>query len=197
MFDVDIDTPTSFDPLTVFKEAVRASLVRNGELAPHACGVYFQAVPKDPLTGLAAAPFNLAEELGCFKVDFLHLSVYDAFKSREEIKQLIALEPDWNLLLIPSIVQDLFQLSKHADILSAVKPKSVLELADCNALIRPDKRYLLQSYLKSPTTARKLLYLKEEGSGGYGFKKAHAIAYALVIVLQLHLIKSAHSKKPA
>lgn len=163
-------------------------MLRNNELAPHPCGVYLQAVPKDPLTNLAAAPFELAEELECFKLDFLHLGVYDSFTSRAEIKRLIAIEPDWNLLLIPSVVQGLFQLAKHADILSAVKPTSIIELADCNALIRPDKRYLLQYYLKDRRSARKLLYLKEEGSTGYGFKKAHAVAYALVIVLQLHLI---------
>lgn len=162
---------------------------RNNELAPHPCGIYLQAVPKDHLTNLAAAPFELAEELNCFKLDFLHLGVYDSFTSRDEIKRLIAQEPDWNLLLIPSVVQGLFQLAKHADILSAVKPTSIIELADCNALIRPDKRYLLQYYLKDRLSARKLLYLKEQGSTGYGFKKAHAVAYALVIVLQLHLIK--------
>lgn len=165
-------------------------MVRNKELAPHPCGVYLQSVPKDPLTGLAAAPFELAEELGCFKLDFLHLGVYDNFKSRAEIKRLIALEPDWNLLLIPSVVPGLFQLGKHADLLSAVRPTSIIELADCNALIRPDKRYVLPYYLKDRDSARKLLYLREQDSIGYGFKKSHAVAYALVIVLQLHLIKT-------
>lgn len=194
MFDIDIDTRTDFDPLTVFKQGVRASMLRNNELAPHPCGVYLQTVPKDPVTGLAAAPFELAEELGCFKLDFLHLGVYDSFSSRAEIKRLIAIEPDWNLLHIPSVVRELFQLAKHADILSAVKPTSIIELADCNALIRPDKRYLLDFYLKNRRDARKLLYRKEEGSAGYGFKKAHAIAYALVIVLQLHLIKNGPTK---
>lgn len=189
MFDIDIDTRTDFDPLKVFDKAVRASMVRNGELAPHPCGAYLQAVPKDPLTNLAAAPFELAEELGCFKLDFLHLGVYDSFTDRAEIKRLAATEPDWNLLQIPSVVKDLFHLSKHAKILSQVRPTSVLEVADCLALIRPQKRYLLDYYLKDRASCRKLLYTKEDGEA-YAFKKAHAIAYALVIVLQLHLVKN-------
>lgn len=161
--------------------------MRDGELAPHPCGVYLQDVPKDPVTGLAAAPYELAEELNCFKVDFLHLGVYDSFTDRAELTRLVREEPDWKLLLIPSVVKQLFQLSKHADILQAVKPERIEELADCLALIRPQKRYLLDFYFKNQASCRKLLYTKE-GGDGYAFKKAHAVAYALVIVLQLHLI---------
>ena len=164
-------------------------MVRDGkELAPHPCGVYLQAVPIDPLTGLAAAPYELAESLGCFKLDFLHLSVYDSFKDRAEVERLVKLEPDWNLLLIPSVVKSLAQVHNHAELIEQVKPRSVLELADCLALIRPQKRYLLSYYLKDPESCRKLLYVREQGEQ-YSFKKAHAIAYALVIVLQLHLAK--------
>lgn len=188
MFDIDIDTRTDFDPLTVFKSAVRASVARDGELTPHPCGYYLQALPKDPITGLAAAPYELAEDLGCFKIDFLHLGVYDSFTSREDVKRLAATEPDWVLLQIPSVVRELFQLSKHLELLQTVKPESVIELADCLALIRPQKRYLLDFYMKDPEACRLLLYTKEPGDA-YAFKKAHAIAYALVIVLQLHLLK--------
>jgi hypothetical protein len=188
MFDIDIDTRTDFDPLKVFKKAVQASMLRNGELVPHNCGAYLQDVPKDPLTGLAAAPYELAEELGCFKFDFLHLSVYDSFTSRDELKRLIKVEPDWTLLQIPSVVKNLFQLSRHLELLQAVKPTSIVELADCNALIRPQRRYLLDFYLKDRARCRALLYERSDGEA-YAFKKAHAIAYALVIVLQLHLVK--------
>lgn len=164
-------------------------MVRNGELAPHPCGAYLQTVPKDPVSGLAAAPYELAEELGCFKLDFLHLSIYDSFTDRAKMKALLKQEPDWTLLQIPSVVQRLFQLSKHADLLATVKPRSIEQLADCLALIRPQKRYMLAYYLKNPEGCRKLLYKKEEGES-YAFKKAHACAYSLVIVLQLHLEKS-------
>ena len=140
------------------------------------------------MTGLAAVPYAEAEELGCFKVDFLHLHVYDHFSSRDEITELLKHSPDWDLLKIPSVVDQLFQLSKHYDLIQQVKPRSILELADCLALIRPQKRFILNYYLQDPKRYRVELY-KQEREGGYGFKKAHAIAYALVIILQLHLIK--------
>jgi DNA polymerase III alpha subunit len=188
--DIDIDTPSTFDPLKVFgARAVRASMVRNDELVPHVCGVYLQDVPTDPQTKLCAIPYDKAADYGCFKVDFLHLSIYDKFTSRADIKELIKIQPDWQLLQIPSVVQKLFQLAKHHDVLVKLKPSSVIELADCLALIRPQKRYLLDLYVRDRALARTMLYTKE-GAEGYGFKKAHAIAYAYVIVLQLHLLKA-------
>jgi len=189
--DIDIDLPTSFDPVKAFPAfAVRASMVREGDLVPHPCGAYLQHVPVDPLTGLAAVPYEQAEALGCFKIDFLHLHVYDEFAEREDLKALLDIDPDWTLLQIPSVVANLFQLGKHLDVLQAVKPRSIIELADCLALIRPQKRYVLQYYLKDRLKARPMLYSKEHGEGGYGFKKAHAVAYAYVIILQLHLAKA-------
>lgn len=187
--DIDVDVPSSFDPTKIFGDVVRASMCKDKKLTPHPCGVYFQKVPTDPLTGLAAVPYVEAEELGCFKMDFLHLHVYDHFTSREEIRELLKHDPDWDLLKIPSVVDKLFQMSKHFDLIQQVQPKSVVQLADCLALIRPQKRFILKYYLQDPVQYRLDLYKQDEGTG-YGFKKAHAIAYALVIVLQLHLIKA-------
>ena len=158
-------------------------------MSPHPCGLYFQNVPTDPLTGLSAIPYETAEQLGCFKIDFLHIHVYDHFNSRDEIIELLKHDPDWELLKIPSVIQQLFQISKHFELLTQVKPRSIIELADFLALIRPQKRYLLKYYLEDRNQTREFLYKREPGSEGYAFKKAHAVAYALVIVLQLHLIK--------
>lgn len=186
--DIDIDCASSFDPSKIFSGVVKASQLKDKKLTPHPCGVYFQDVPKDPLTGLAAVPYKEAEDLGCFKVDFLHLHVYDHFSSREEIKELLKHEPDWDLLKIPSVVEQLFQLSKHFDLIQQIKPRSILAVSDCLALIRPQKRFILNYYLNDPVRYRPELY-KQEVEGGYGFKKAHSLAYSLVVVLQLHLIK--------
>lgn len=187
--DIDVDCRSDFNPAEIFPSAVKASLLRDEKLAPHPCGVYFQDVPKDPLSGLSAVPYDKADELGCFKVDFLHVYVYDHFESREEIQGLLKHDPDWKLLEIPSVVAQLFQVSKHHELLAQLKPTSILELADCLALIRPQKRYVKDLYLRNRLEARKSLYTKEPGEG-YAFKKAHAVAYAMVIVLQLHLIKN-------
>ena len=184
--DIDIDTPTSFLFSDVFPTAVPASMVKDDALVKHPVGVYFQNIPVDPITQLAAIPYEAAEELGYFKIDMLHLSVLDHFESKNEIRVLAKTEPDWSLLLSPSIVAKLFQISKHYDIVSTIRPQSVQELADITALIRPGKKNLLNGYLKNKEVTRKELYRKTDR---YYFKRAHAISYATTIVLQLHLIK--------
>jgi len=186
--DVDIDLPTSFKAEKLFPTFTKASMVKGEQLMPHSCGYYAQNIPQDIVTGLAAIPYQQAEELGYLKIDFLHLHVYNYFESREEIDLLLELEPDWGLLTVPSEQVKLFQLSKHGDILSAVKPKSIEELADVLALIRPGKKQLLKLYQAQRESTRRILYAKDEQ--GYSFKKSHAICYAMVIVLQLHLIST-------
>lgn len=194
--DVDLDCQTSFNPKTIFPQITRASVLnKKKELIPHACGVYFQPIPTDPISNLAAIPYEQAEELGYEKIDFLHLSLLDNFESNEEIDYLLSKEPDWNMLLDPDVVGKLFHLGtrndegklKHFPMLLKVAPRSVQQLADCLALIRPGKGVLLDRYVKSPSNTRDLLYKQDNGS--YAFKRSHAIAYALNIVLQLHLIK--------
>lgn len=187
--DVDIDFKTTFDPLDYFDEAIRASMVnKDAQLIKHPAGVYFQSIPQDSITKFAAIPYKNAEELGYFKFDCLHLSVLDYFESKDEIRELIKIEPDWMLLESAVHVQKLFQLAKHYDVISLVKPKSVQELADCIALIRPGKRFLLDAYVKNRDAIRTELY-RRDPEAKYYFKKSHAISYALTIVLQLHLIK--------
>lgn len=154
---------------------------------PHPCGVYPQRIAADPVTGLAAVPYEEAEELGFMKVDFLHLQVYQHFKTRLEIEELLQQEPDWSLLQVPSVQTKLFQLAKHGDLLSDLKPRSILELADVMALIRPGKKQFIGLYKKEREVARRVLYAKDES--GYSFKKSHAICYSFVILLQLHLIE--------
>lgn len=164
-------------------------MVQNDQLKPHPCGAYFQTLPTDPITGLSAIPYERAEELGALKIDFLNLTALEALSSREELLELIDIEPDWTLLRIPSVVDKLFQIHAQFELIEKVRPRSILELADCLALIRPQKRYLLDKYLQDPVKWRKDLYSAGMGEG-YGFKKAHAISYAMIIVLQLHLSKA-------
>jgi hypothetical protein len=186
--DIDIDTAMDFIPEELFPEAVHASRVLNGELVRHPCGVYFQNIPRDRVTGLSAIPFREAEELGYTKLDLLHLSVYDHFSSREEIVQLLRMEPDWELLGDKEAVSKLFQLSRdiHWDTIQRIKPRDINALADTLALIRPGKKFLLSRYLQGEVTQEEL-YRKD--AKGYTFKKSHAVAYAHVIKLQLHLVK--------
>jgi hypothetical protein len=186
MFDVDIDFQTDFESKTLFPEWVKATIVKDEVLKPHPCGVYPQNIPVDFLTGRAAIPYEPAEELGYFKIDMLHNSVYNHFTAKEEIDALLTMEPNWDLLLDKEHVSKLVQLSKHYDTLVKLKPRSVEDLADAIALIRPGKAAYLKLYLAQKNLIRSVLY---QASEGYSFKKSHSIAYALTIVLQLHLIE--------
>lgn len=185
--DIDIDFKTTFDPRDIIKSAIPASQVRKGKLLKHPCGHYFQDIPVDKHTGLAAIPFEEATALGYFKIDFLHLGVLNNFESKKEIRALIKKDPDWNLLLKTEHVSKLFHIKNNPDLLKKVQPRSVQELADCLALIRPGKTNLVAKYVNDPDGTRDELYTKGE-SDKYAFKRAHAIAYALTIVLELHLI---------
>lgn len=183
--DIDIDVTPSFD--RALFPWTRATVVRDGEFTPHPCGMYPQAIAVDPVTKLSAVPYDAAEELGYFKIDFLHLNVYEHFQTRAEIETLIKKEPEWELFQLPSTPSKLFQLANHGDLLLKLKPKSLMDVADVLALIRPGKRQLVPLYQKDKKVARPLLWAR--GDEGYSFKKSHALGYAYVIWLQLHLIE--------
>lgn len=189
MADIDLDLKPSFDPRVLFPQAVPASMVRDNDLSKHPCGHYFQNIPVDQVTGWSAIPYEQAEEYGYFKIDFLHLSTLDYFESKKEIRALLKKQPDWSLLLHEEHVCKLFQISKHYNIVSQAKPQSIQELADIVALIRPNKRHLLKDYIKNKDRVRPQLY-RQSGDDKSSFKKSHSLAYAMTIVLQLHLIKA-------
>lgn len=186
--DIDIDFPSNFVLTDVIKEAIPASMVKKGDLVRHPCGYYLQTMPVDLHTGLAAIPYDQAAGHGFFKIDFLHLSLLDNFTNKEEIKNLIKSEPDWSLLVDPTVVSKLFQLHRNHTLLSKVKPRTVQELADCIALIRPLKYEYLEPYLIDRNKVRPYLY-RQDGDDKSSFKRSHAIAYALTVILQLHLIQ--------
>ena len=185
--DIDIDIKPNVNVLHLFPDVTQASIVEKGILKKHLVGHYFQNIPKDQISGLAAIPYNKAEEYGFFKIDLLHLTMLDIFESKKEIKMLLKNEPDWNLLLVEDVVKKCFHISNHFDLIKKTKPKSILELADVLALIRPNKISLLDKYLKDKEKTRTELYKKTDKSD---LRKSHAIPYALLIVVQLHLIKA-------
>lgn len=186
--DIDIDFPTSYNPKSIFPDVTYASMIKDNKLVKHPAGVYFQKIPTDSVTNLSAIPYDEAENLNYTKIDFLHLSVLDAFNTKEEVRTLLKKEPNWDLLKSRTIVEKLFQIGKHFDVIDFIQPTSVQDLADCIALIRPGKKHLIQQYdPNNKERFRKKLYAKD--SDTYSYKKGHAISYAMTIVLQLHLIQ--------
>lgn len=187
MPDIDIDVQKNSILTKYFPNMIKASMLRNNnELIPHTCGRYFQNIPVDNITNLAAIPYEEAEVLGYQKIDFLNLNMLMKFHSKKEIRELIKNEPDWSLLQREEVVNKLSHIHRHFNIIQQINPCTIQELADCIAIIRPDKIKLLNSYLLDKSAISPLLY-RNKNDDKSSFKKGHAIAYAQNIILQLHL----------
>ncbi len=183
MPDIDIDFADRAKALEHFKH-VGAAIKEDSTFKKHNTGIYCTSVPYNPFTGLSTIDYKEAEDRGYFKIDFLNVSVYEKVKSREHLKQLMETEPLWDLLEQQDFADLLFHVNGHSGLMKQMKPRSIEELAMCIALIRPAKRHLIG---KTWTEIGQTIWTKPE-NGEYYFKKAHAIAYAHVIVVQMNLI---------
>jgi len=183
MPDIDIDFVNREKALKLFKHT-RASRIDDGKLVKHNTGVYMHPVPVNAETNLCAVPYNEAEEQGYFKLDFLNVNLYNGVRDEEHLIQLMEREPEWQLLEHDDFTNLLFHVNGHGDILRKLQPKSVEQLAAVLAMIRPAKRHLLE---ESWTTIMNEVWTKPDGDEYY-FKKSHATAYAVGIVVQMNLI---------
>ena len=183
MPDIDIDFADRTNALEHFKH-ITAAIEDNGTFKKHNTGVYCTSIPYNPLTGLSTIDYKQAEDRGYFKIDFLNVGVYEGVRDKPHLKQLMETEPLWDLLLQDDFVNLLFHVNGHGSILRQMAPKSIEELAAVLAMIRPAKRYLIG---KEWTTVMTEIWTKPENDEYY-FKKAHAVAYAAAIVVQMNLI---------
>jgi hypothetical protein len=183
MPDVDIDFFDRDGVLKLFKHTP-ASIIKDGKTEKHKTGVYFHAVPEHPVTGHASLDYKQAEYRGYFKIDCLNVNIYKNVKSEQELVELMIQEPDWDMLKDPMIVENLFHLNGHFNIVSKLEPKNIEQLAAVLAIIRPAKRQLMY---KNWVDIIKEVWLKPT-DGSYFFKKSHAVAYAQAIVVQMNLI---------
>lgn len=183
MPDIDIDFVDRDSALDLFKH-IKASRVDEGQLVKHNTGVYFHPVPVCAEANVCAVPYDQAEEQGYFKIDFLNVSIYKGVRDEAHLVELMNQEPLWDLLEDEDFVNLLFHVNGHGSTLRQMKPKSVEQLAAILAMIRPAKRYLLgESWSKVLSE----VWQKPENDEYY-FKKSHATAYAVAIVVQMNLI---------
>jgi len=183
MPDIDIDFVDREQALKLFQYTC-ASRIENNELVKHNTGVYMHQVPVDPIKNLCTLSYEHAEEQGFFKIDFLNVGIYKGIKNEEHLVQLMKQEPLWELLLDDQFVSLLFHLNGHGAILRKTCPTSVEQLAAVLAMIRPAKRNLIGKTWPEIMTE---VWIPPK-TGEYYFKKSHAIAYAMAIVVQMNLI---------
>jgi len=180
--DIDIDFADKDSALNGLMY-IPAAIQLGGDRKKHPSGVYFQNIPSDPIDGCATLEYETAEKLGFFKIDFLNNSIYADVRDEDHLIELAETEPDWSLFEHVEIVEDLAHIGRHFGIVSAIKPKSVEDLAVILALMRPGKRHLayrprheIDAEVWTPST------------DGFIFKRAHAIAYAVSIIVQLNIM---------
>lgn len=183
--DIDIDV-TNRDVLLEKLKHIPASIIQDGVIKKHNTGVYFTDIPVHPFTNCANINYKEAEDRGYFKLDFLNVGVYDKVKNEKHLQELIDQEPDWKLLEHKEIVEQLFHIHNHFDIVNTLKPKSVEQLAAVLAIIRPAKRYLAkQNWNEIESNV-----WKKPTDGTYYFKKSHAVGYALAICVQMNVLSN-------
>lgn len=189
--DVDIDVFNRDDILKdigcIFGRIDRP----DGKVDKHNTGVYFQNIPRDPTTNISTIDHRIAKDYGYFKIDFLNVNMYEDIKSEQHLLELMNKEPPWDFFQYQEITDQLFHLKDHSNLLVKYKPQCVEDLAMILAIMRPAKAYLQHH---SWDKIRNEVWVKIEDKETYQFKRAHAISYALAIVVNLNLLIEKLSK---
>ncbi len=192
--DVDLDVSDRDKALTFLRRYVQASQLNNDKvLVPHNTGIYFQNVPTDPITDLSAFPYKEAESIGYFKVDLIPNHVYDLVESNEELDELLDAEVNWDWFQDKQFFEaedrryQLTHLAKYHHLCEMYPPQSVEDIACMLALIRPRKKYLIG---KPWDVIKEKIWekLDTEDDSHYFFKKSHAVAFGVLVVLHAKLI---------
>lgn len=184
MPDIDIDFADRNKILNLIKHVPASIKDQTGVFKKHNTGIYGHQIPYNPFTESASIDYKEAEERGYQKIDFLNVSMYSGIKDEAHLIQLMETQPLWDLLLQDDFVNLLFHVNGHGSILRQMGPKSIEQLAAVLAMIRPAKRYLIG---KDWTTVMTEIWTRPT-TDEYFFKKAHAVAYAMAIVVQMNLI---------
>ena len=183
MPDIDIDFVDRDHALKLFKH-VPASRIDNDRLVRHNTGVYLHSVPASAAEAVCSVPYDHTTAEEYFKIDFLNVGIYKGVRDETHLIQLMETEPLWDLLEQEEFVNLLFHVNGHGSILREMKPTNVEQLAAILAMIRPAKRYLIG---KDWSTILREVWQKPENDE-YFFKKSHATAYAVAVVVQMNLI---------
>ena len=178
----DIDIDFSDRNLILSQINHRVAKLDNGK--KHNTGIYVTEIPHNPIDNLSTIEHKTAEERGYFKLDFLNVSIYKDVRNEAHLQELLERTPEWTLLEYDEFTDLLFHVNGHGNLLKTLKPSTVEQLAAVLAIIRPAKRHLAN---ESWETIMKEVWTKPT-NGEYYFKKAHAISYAMAVVVHMNLL---------
>jgi len=180
MPDIDID----FADRDIVLSKLQHRVAKLDNEKKHNTGVYATEIPHNTIDNLSTIDYKTAEERGYFKLDFLNVSIYKDIKDEAHLISLMEKEPLWELLQHEEFVDQLFHLNGHGTVVKKLCPTSVEQLAAVLAMIRPAKRHLIE---KTWTEIMKEVWTKPENDEYY-FKKAHAVSYAMAVVVHMNLL---------
>jgi len=180
MPDIDID----FANRDTILSKIQHRVARLDTGKKHNTGIYTTEIPHNPVDNLSTIDYKTAEDRGYFKLDFLNVNIYKDVKDEAHLQKLMEQEPLWELLQHEEFVDQLFHLNGHGTVVKKLCPTSVEQLAAVLAMIRPAKRHLIE---KTWTEIMKEVWTKPENDEYY-FKKAHAVSYAMAVVVHMNLL---------
>ena len=180
MPDIDID----FADRDVVLSKIQHRVATINSEKKHNTGVYVTEIPHNPVDNHSTIDYKTAEDRGYFKLDFLNVSIYKDVRDDNHLQDLMEREPIWELLQHEEFVDQLFHLNGHTSILRQTCPTSVEQLAAVLAMIRPAKRHLIGQDWQ---TIMEEVWTKPTNDEYY-FKKAHAVSYAMAVVVHMNLL---------
>ena len=182
--DIDIDFGNRDKVLSVIKH-IPAAMRQVNPIRKHATGIYVTDIPYDPVNDMASIDYATAEKRGYFKLDFLNVHVYEQVRDENHLQKLM-LQPNWENLNSKNFVEKLIHLANQYNTLKAMPEpvNSIPRLAMFLAVIRPGKKHLI-----GKTWAEIAKTVWDKGIDGYTFKKAHAVAYAHLVVVHMNLLE--------
>ncbi len=182
--DIDIDFADRDQVLSVL-DVTPASMLRDGKLVKHNSGVYATDIPVDPFTGWASLDYDVSEDRGYMKLDLLNVNLYKQVRDEQHLVELMR-EPDWTKLRDKTICDQLIHINNHYDtMLKMPEPvDSIPRLAMFLSVIRPAKKHLIGRTWKEVAED---VWVKPKDDSYY-FKKAHAISYSQLVVVNLNLL---------
>jgi hypothetical protein len=181
--DIDIDFGNREQLLDLIKHT-SASMRNVNPIRKHASGIYITPIPYDPIHDMASIDYTEADKRGYFKLDLLNVHVYEQVKDEKHLVELMA-DPVWDKLKDNEFVEKLIHLNgQFYNMQKMPEPiDSIPRLAMFLAIIRPGKKHLISQTWKEISKT-----VWDKNDDGYVFKKAHAIAYAHLVVVHMNLL---------
>ena len=188
--DIDLDFASRDDVLKLIQHTPARQTV-DGRVRKHNSGVYVTDIPWDPVHECAAIDYQLAEQRGYFKIDFLNMHVYKLVQSSEHYEQMLAATPPWQRLWQDTEwAKQLVHVGNYTDLLTEMKPDSIQRMAAFISIIRPGKAHLQRKDWKTVFES----VWDGDDCRGYTFKRSHSISYAALVVLHMNLLNQVVSQ---